>query len=92
MPVITDTVTKSKTGVMPELAWQTVLYNYECHSFDEAIEQIMLAIKCTEQTASQYAMTAHNLGCVAVFKGTKEKCEQVADVLGSIGLNVKVMQ
>jgi len=92
MPVITDTVTKSRTKIMPELAWQTVLYNCECHSFDEVIEQIMLAIKCTEATASQYAMTAHQLGCVAVFKGTKDKCEQVADVLGSIGLSVKVVQ
>jgi len=27
-----------------------------------------------------------------VFKGSKEKCEQVADVLGSIGLDVKVVQ
>ncbi len=92
MPAITHTVTDIKTRILPELAWQTVLYNCECHSFDEVIEQIMLAIKCTEATASQYAMTAHQLGCVAVFKGTKEKCEQVADVLGSIGLNVKVSQ
>lgn len=86
------TVTKSKTKVVPVLSWQTILYNCDCHEFWEVIDQIMLAIKCTEPVASQYATTAHNLGSVAVFKGDKEKCEQVADVLGSIGLNVKVTQ
>jgi hypothetical protein len=89
---MTTVVEMIGTTIMPTLVWQTVLYNCECHTFDEVIEQIMLAIKCTEQTASQYANTAHDLGSVAVYKGTKEKCEQVADVLGSIGLNVKVMQ
>lgn len=80
----------SKT--LPSLSWQTVLYNCDCHEFWEVVEQIMLAIKCTESTASHYAHTAHNLGCVAVFKGKKGKCEQVGDVLGSIGLKVKITQ
>jgi len=88
----TATVTKYKTKVVPVLSWQTILYNCECHEFWEVVEQIMLAIQCTEPVASQYADTAHNLGSVAVFKGDKEKCEQVADVLGSIGLKVKVTQ
>jgi ATP-dependent Clp protease adapter protein ClpS len=72
--------------------WQTLLYNCDCHEYWEVVEQIMLAIKCTEATASQYTVTAHHLGSVVVFKGDKEKCEQVADVLGSIGLKVKVVQ
>lgn len=88
----TATVTKTNTKTLPNLSWQTILYNCDCHEFWEVVDQIMLAIKCTEATASQYASTAHNLGSVAVFKGEKEKCEQVADVLGSIGLKVKVVQ
>lgn len=88
----TATTTKSKTKVVPVLSWQTILYNCDCHEFWEVVDQIMLAIKCTEPVASQYASTAHNLGSVAVFKGSREKCEQVADVLGSIGLKVKVTQ
>lgn len=88
----TTTVSKRVTKVVPLLSWQTILYNCDCHEFWEVVDQIMLAIKCTEPVASQYASTAHHLGSVAVFKGSKEKCEQVADVLGSIGLNVKVTQ
>lgn len=88
----TAVVTKRVTKLVPIFSWQTILYNCDCHTFDEVVGQIMLAIKCTKPTASQYAYTAHNLGSVAVFKGPKESCERVADVLGSIGLDVKVTQ
>ena len=83
---------KLATKVHPVLSWQTILYNCDCHAFWDVVDQIVLAIRCTQATASQYAHTAHNLGSVAVFKGSKEKCEQVADVLGSIGLKVRVVQ
>ncbi len=86
------TVIKTTTKVRQVHAWQTILYNCDCHEFREVIDQIMLAIKCTEAVASQYAHTADTVGSVAVFKGSKEKCEQVSDVLGSIGLKVKVTQ
>lgn len=92
MTLKTTTKTRLATKVVPSLSWQTILYNCDCHEFWQVVDQIMLAIKCTEPVASQYADTAHNLGSVAVYKGTKEKCEQVADVLGSIGLKVKVSQ
>ncbi len=88
----TKTAAKPKTKIAPTLSWQTILYNCDCHEFWEVVDQIMLALKCAEPVASQYASTAHTLGSVAVFKGTREKCEQVADVLGSIGLIVKVAQ
>lgn len=87
-----ELVTKNTTKTAPILMWHTILYNCDCHEFWEVVDQIMLAIKCTEPIASQYASTAHNLGSVSVFKGTKKNCNQVADVLGSIGLDVKVVQ
>jgi ATP-dependent Clp protease adaptor protein ClpS len=91
MSTKTTTTTKLATKVQPELSWQTILYNCDCHEFWEVVNQIMLAIKCTEATASQYAHTAETLGNVAVFKGSRERCEQVSDVLGSIGLKVRVV-
>jgi hypothetical protein len=72
--------------------WQTILHNCDCHEFCDAVEQIMIAIKCSEDTASRYAHAAHMLGSVALFKGEKEKCHKVADILGSIGLDVTVEQ
>ncbi len=69
MTLASAPVTKLDTKVLSEFSWQTILYNCDCHTFDEVIEQLMLAIKCTEQTASQYAMTVHTLGSVVVFKG-----------------------
>ena len=75
-----------------ELNWQTILFNCNCHTFDTVIEQIMKAIGCTSATASQLANVADQFGSVTVFKGSKEKCESVADILGNVGLNVKVVQ
>lgn len=86
------TSTKITTKVKTELSWQTILYNCDCHEFWDVVNQIILAIKCAEPVASQYAYTADTVGSVAIFKGSREKCEQVADVLGSIGLKVKVAQ
>lgn len=77
---------------LPALGWQTILYNCECHTFAEAVEQLMLATGCNEVKASHLAQIVHNFGSATVYKGTREKCEAVADVLGSIGLLVKVVQ
>jgi hypothetical protein len=86
----TSVVTKQVTQTVSDVRWQTILYDCDCHEFWDVVYQIMLAIRCTKTTASRYASTAQDFGLVAVYKGEKEKCEQVADVLGSIGLDVKV--
>lgn len=74
------------------LEWQTVLSNCNCHTFETVIEQIMKAIGCNSTKASQLANVSHQFGSVTVYKGDKEKCERVADVLGSVGLVVTVVQ
>lgn len=82
----------SETVPKPSLNWQTILFNCDCHEFEAVVRQLVQAIGCSEITASQLAYIAHQFGCASVFKGTREKCEQVANVLGSIGLVVKVVQ
>jgi hypothetical protein len=81
---------KIATQAKPELTWSTILFDCNCHTFEAVIEQLMKAINCTYATASQLAHVADQLGSVAVYKGNKERCEKIADVLGSIGLDVKV--
>lgn len=76
----------------PSLYWQTILLNCDCHEFAAVVNQLVQAIGCGEMTASQLAYITHTFGCATVYKGTREKCEQVANVLGSIGLLVKVVQ
>lgn len=69
---------------------QTILFNCDCHEFEAVCRQIVLAVGCSPAVASQLAYIAHEFGSVTVFKGSLEACEKAADILGSIGLVVKV--
>lgn len=93
---MTNTITKinlkTKTLIKPELVWSVVLFNCNCHTFDEVIEQLIKAIGCSSQTASQLSYVADKFGSVKVFEGSEEECERVADILGGTGLIVKVSQ
>lgn len=80
------------TIVQSELIWKTILFNCNCHTFDDVISQLVLAIGCSEATASQIAYVVHTFGSAEVYKGEKEACEKVADTLGRIGLLVRVTQ
>ena len=80
--------TDSKTS--KELEWKTILYNCNCHTFETVIEQLMKATGCDSLTAQRLAWVVHSSGSATVFKGKKDDCEQVANVLGRVGLLVKV--
>jgi hypothetical protein len=83
-----DILAKTK----PEFIWRAVLFNCNCHTFDVVIDQLMKAINCTESTASQLANVADQLGSVTVYKGPKGRCEDVAGILSSAGLEARVTQ
>ena len=74
------------------LEWQTVLFNCECHSFDEVERQLIKAIRCSLSRARQFSMEVHTKGSARVFSGPRERCEAVAMVLEQIGLQVKVFR
>jgi hypothetical protein len=77
--------------VKTEKPSEVVLFDCNCHSYAEAVEQIELAIKCTFETAARYASIAHHFGQATVYKGAHEDCERVASLLGSTGLRVSVV-
>lgn len=70
--------------------WKTILFNCECHSFDEVERQLIKAIRCTLSQARRFSMEVHTKGLAVVYKGPRERCEAVAMVLGEIGLVVHV--
>ncbi|MES2315321.1 MAG: ATP-dependent Clp protease adaptor ClpS [Patescibacteria group bacterium] len=78
--------------VKEEFVSQVILFNCNCHTFDTVIEQLIKAIGCSSARASQFAYVADQFGSVKVFEGEREKCERVADIIGSAGLIVKVTQ
>jgi len=76
----------------PEPGWRVVLFNCECHSFD-SVERILLkAVRCSLSQARAWSFEVHSKGSAVVFEGVLERCEAVADVIASIGLQVKVSQ
>ena len=91
-----QTITKINPDVSillkEELIWKTILFNCNCHTFDTVIDQLMKAIGCSSEKASQLAYVADQFGSVKIFEGSEDECERVADILGSAGLVVKVSQ
>lgn len=71
--------------------YKTVLFNCNCHTFDAVITQIIRSIQCTREKAEGLAMFADEIGSVIIYEGSRERCEKVASVLGSIGLVVTVV-
>lgn len=69
---------------------RVLLYNDDWHTFDEVIDQLIIAIHCTEKTAENMAWTVHTKGVCQVFEGNLEKCFEVSAVLEEIELKTEV--
>ena len=72
--------------------WRTILFNCDCHTFDEVERQLIKAVRCTLSRARQLSMEVHTKGSAVVSRGPRERCEAVAMTLEDIGLLVKVSQ
>lgn len=69
--------------------WIVILYNCECHTFDDVIGILQVATGCTVDEAEFLALKVHHEGRAIVFDGTQEECERVARIIGSIRLQVE---
>ncbi len=72
--------------------WKTILFNCECHTFDEVEKIVMKATRCTLSHARRLSWEVHTKGSAVAYEGPRERCEAVAEVLSSVGLRVKVAQ
>lgn len=95
MPVATpkqtarpETTDASGTGP----AWKTVLFNCDCHSFEQVERQLVKAIRCGLGRARALSWEVHTQGSAVVYAGPRERCEAVAAVLEDIRLVVKVTE
>jgi ATP-dependent Clp protease adapter protein ClpS len=66
-----------------------ILYNCDCHSFDEVILQLQKATGCALEKAGRIAVEAHFEGRAIAYTGSADECERAASVLRSIGLQVE---
>lgn len=72
--------------------WQAVLYNCDCHTYEQVIQQLMLAIGCTREQGYEIAWIVDHHGRAAVYHGEKPECERVVRILRNIGLRAEVEQ
>jgi ATP-dependent Clp protease adaptor protein ClpS len=72
--------------------WKTILFNCECHTFDQVERILIKATRCSLAQARAWSNEVHVKGSAVVYTGPREHCEAAADVIGSIGLKVLVTQ
>jgi hypothetical protein len=70
--------------------WKTILFNCECHTFDEVERQLIKAVRCTLSQARRWSTEVDAKGFAVVYMGERERCEAAASVLAEIGLVVRV--
>ena len=69
--------------------WVVILYNCDCHTFDDVIYILCIATGCTVDDAEALAQRVDRDGRAIVFDGTQEECERVAGIIASIKLQVE---
>jgi ATP-dependent Clp protease adapter protein ClpS len=90
----TRPVTAEETGQEEALSppWITILWNCDCHTFDQVANQLVKAIGCSLDDGMAIAWRVHNDGKAVVRVGARSECERVAKVLAEIGLRVTVAE
>ena len=82
--------TENVTTVEPP--WITILWNCDCHTFEQVARQLVKAIACSYDDGMAIAGRVHNDGKAVVRVGAKTECERVGRVLAEIGLRVTVAE
>ena len=73
-----------------ETPWRLILYNDEIHTFDEVINQLVKAIKCSFNKAEEIAFRVHFEGKALVFEGAFEECLRINSILMEIQLVTEI--
>lgn len=81
---------ESETTVEPP--WITLLWNCDCHTFEQVARQLMKAISCSYEEGMAIADRVHNDGRAVVRVGARTECQRVGRVLAEIGLRVSVAE
>jgi ATP-dependent Clp protease adaptor protein ClpS len=88
-PVLEQEVGPETTVEPP---WITILWNCDCHTFEQVARQLMKAIACSYDEGMTIAGRVHNEGKAVVRVGPKTECTRVGRILAEIGLRVSVAE
>ncbi len=90
-----DTKTDIQCDPQEEIAhddgpWVVILYNCDCHSFEEVTEQLRLATGRGVSESWKIALQAHFTGRAIAYTGGETECRHVERCLRSIRLQVEM--
>jgi len=70
--------------------WQLILYNDEEHTFDEVVQQLVKALRCSLSHAETLTLKVHNEGKATVYEGPFEECLRINSILQEIELITEI--
>jgi len=70
--------------------WVVILYNCDCHTYDDVINILMKAIQCSADDAYKIAYEVDTKGSSVCFRGNRKECERVHNIIASIKLQVEM--
>ncbi len=82
---------ETTTGTDDELGARVIVYNCDCHTYQQVIDLLCRAVpKMTPTRAFELAYRIDHAGSAEVYSGNHKICEQVAVILADGGLRVVV--
>jgi ATP-dependent Clp protease adaptor protein ClpS len=89
-----DTLELEETEVIDSIGTdfsaKVILFNDEIHSFDEVIEQLIKALRCSRSHAEGLTYEVHSKGKSAVFEGELQEALRITSILSEIALNTVI--
>lgn len=79
------------TETLIEVGCRTILFNDDHHTFEEVIDQVILATGCSSLKAEGIAWEVHLRGQACVHEGELFDCIKVSAVLEEIALHTQVL-
>ncbi|RYG35846.1 hypothetical protein EON81_11500 [bacterium] len=69
-----------------------VVYDNDANTVDEVMDILILATECSVEEAEMETWEVDNLGKSVVHQADQERCEEVAEIIRTIGIKVEVRQ
>lgn len=91
MSVDTEVMFEHDSETLTEVVCRTILYNDDHHTFDEVIDQVILATGCSASKAEAIAWEVHIRGRACVYEGELFDCIKVSAILEEIALHTQVL-